>query len=86
MHRQGTDVDHYVPMLARMYEPRLKGYRTIGYVIEQEAPLPGHETKLYRAHHELSPSRVFVDILSLLLYLFVCSGMLNGAPVRAGWC
>jgi superfamily II DNA or RNA helicase len=29
-------VDHYVPMLARMYERRLKGYSTIGYVIEQE--------------------------------------------------
>jgi superfamily II DNA or RNA helicase len=29
-------VDHYVPMLARMYERRLKGYSTIGYVIEAE--------------------------------------------------
>ena len=33
-------VDNYVPMLARMYERRLKGYSTIGYVIEQEAPPP----------------------------------------------
>ena len=35
-------VDNYVLMLARMYERRLKGYSTIGYVIEQEAtpPLP----------------------------------------------
>jgi superfamily II DNA or RNA helicase len=29
-------VDNYVPMLARMYERRLKGYSAIGYVIEQE--------------------------------------------------
>ena len=27
-------VDHCVPMLARMYKRRLKGYSTIGYVIE----------------------------------------------------
>ncbi|MGC4050306.1 MAG: DEAD/DEAH box helicase family protein [Paludibaculum sp.] len=27
-------VDHYVPMLNRMYERRLKGYAAIGYVIE----------------------------------------------------
>ena len=33
-------VDNYVPMLARMYERRLKGYGIIGYVIEQEAPPP----------------------------------------------
>jgi len=33
-------VDHYVPMLARMYERRLKGYSAIGYVIEAEAFLP----------------------------------------------
>jgi superfamily II DNA or RNA helicase len=32
-------VDHYVPMLARMYERRLKGYSAIGYVIEAE-PFP----------------------------------------------
>ncbi len=30
-------VDNYVPMLARMYERRLRGYSTIGYVIAQEA-------------------------------------------------
>jgi len=30
-------VDNYVPMLARMYERRLKGYSTIGYVIEHES-------------------------------------------------
>jgi len=30
-------VDHCVPMLARMYDRRLKGYSTIGYVIEAEA-------------------------------------------------
>jgi hypothetical protein len=29
--------DHYVPMLARMYERRLKGYSTIGYVTEAES-------------------------------------------------
>lgn len=33
-------VDNYVPMLARMCERRLKGYSTIGYVIEQETPPP----------------------------------------------
>ena len=32
-------VDHGVPMLARMYERRLKGYSTIGYVIDRE-PFP----------------------------------------------
>jgi superfamily II DNA or RNA helicase len=34
-------VDNYVPMLARMYERRLKGYDAIGYSIEQEM-LPAH--------------------------------------------
>jgi superfamily II DNA or RNA helicase len=29
-------VDRCVPMLARMYERRLKGYDAIGYVIEQD--------------------------------------------------
>ena len=33
-------VDNGVPMLARMYERRLKGYSTIGYTIEQTAALP----------------------------------------------
>jgi len=33
-------VDSYVPMLARMYDRRLKGYSTIGYVIEQEVDPP----------------------------------------------
>jgi superfamily II DNA or RNA helicase len=32
-------VDNYVPMLARMYGRRLKGYSAIGYVIEQETSL-----------------------------------------------
>ena len=31
-------VDDLVPMLARMYERRLKGYSAIGYAIDQEAP------------------------------------------------
>jgi superfamily II DNA or RNA helicase len=31
-------VDDLVPMLARMYERRLKGYSAIGYTISQEAP------------------------------------------------
>ncbi len=34
-------VDNYVPMLARMYERRLRGYAAIGYVIEQET-FPPH--------------------------------------------
>ena len=29
-------VDAHVPMLARMYEKRLKGYRAIGYELEGE--------------------------------------------------
>ena len=29
-------VDAHVPMLARMYEKRLKGYRAIGYELESE--------------------------------------------------
>jgi hypothetical protein len=38
-------VDSCVLMLARMYERRLKGYSTIGYVVEQatappESPVP----------------------------------------------
>jgi hypothetical protein len=33
-------VDNYGLMLARMYERRLKGYSTIGYVIEQETSPP----------------------------------------------
>jgi len=33
-------VDNYVPMLARMYERRLRGYGAIGYVIEPEMFLP----------------------------------------------
>jgi superfamily II DNA or RNA helicase len=39
-------VDHYVPMLARMYERRLKGYGMIGYVIEAEAFPPDSEPPL----------------------------------------
>jgi superfamily II DNA or RNA helicase len=31
-------VDSYVPMLARMYERRLKGYSALGYAIQNEAP------------------------------------------------
>jgi len=31
-------VDSYLPMLARMYERRLKGYSAIGYAIQNEAP------------------------------------------------
>jgi superfamily II DNA or RNA helicase len=34
-------VDNYVPMLARMYERRLKGYAAIGYVIEQDPSSSG---------------------------------------------
>jgi len=33
-------VDNYVPMLARMYDRRLRGYAAIGYVIEQDASPP----------------------------------------------
>jgi superfamily II DNA or RNA helicase len=33
-------VDNGVPMLARMYERRLKGYGAIGYAVEQTAALP----------------------------------------------
>jgi superfamily II DNA or RNA helicase len=33
-------VDHYVPMLARMHERRLRGYSAIGYVIERETSPP----------------------------------------------
>ena len=33
-------VDNYVLMLARMYERRLKGYSTIGYVVEQASSPP----------------------------------------------
>lgn len=39
-------VDNYVPMLARMYERRLRGYSTIGYVIEAETLLPGSPAPL----------------------------------------
>ena len=45
-------VDHYVPMLARMYERRLKGYCTIGYVIEQDAAPPEPPVG---AHSQLGP-------------------------------
>jgi superfamily II DNA or RNA helicase len=44
-------VDQYVPMLARMYERRLKGYSTIGYAVEQEAPPPPHQTKAESGAH-----------------------------------
>ncbi len=33
-------IDNGVPMLARMYERRLRGYSAIGYAIEQEVELP----------------------------------------------
>jgi superfamily II DNA or RNA helicase len=39
-------VDQYVPMLARMYERRLKGYSAIGYVIEAEAFPPNSPAPL----------------------------------------
>ncbi len=35
-------VDSYVPMLARMYGRRTKGYGAIGYVIEQETSAVAH--------------------------------------------
>ena len=31
-------VDHNVPMLARMFEKRLRGYRTMGYSTSNYAP------------------------------------------------
>jgi hypothetical protein len=37
-------VDNDVPMLARMYERRLKGYAAIGYVIEHETIPPQSPT------------------------------------------
>jgi superfamily II DNA or RNA helicase len=40
-------VDNYVPMLARMYERRLRGYGAIGYVIERE----GFSTRPAAAAH-----------------------------------
>ena len=33
-------VDVLIPMLARMYEKRLKGYRAIGYEVSAEVPDP----------------------------------------------
>jgi hypothetical protein len=35
-----------VPMLARMYERRLKGYSAIGYTIEQATVLPALQKSL----------------------------------------
>jgi superfamily II DNA or RNA helicase len=35
-------VDNYVPMLARMYERRLRGYNAIGYVVDQAPPPTAH--------------------------------------------
>lgn len=32
-------VDDWVPMLERMYERRLKGYGSIGYMLDPEVPL-----------------------------------------------
>ena len=42
-------MDNYVPMLARIYERRLKGYAAVGYVIEPETfpphpPAAAHQT------------------------------------------
>jgi len=34
-------VDAHVPMLARMYEKRLKGYRALGYELESDAACAG---------------------------------------------
>ena len=39
-------VDNAVPMLARMYERRLKGYSAIGYTIEQAAVFPALQNPL----------------------------------------
>jgi hypothetical protein len=36
-------VDHYAPMLSRMYERRLKGYSTIG-MLSSRRPPPPHES------------------------------------------
>ena len=46
-------VDHYVPMLARMYERRLKGHSTIEYVVEREASRRPMRLKLYRGRNEV---------------------------------
>ncbi len=41
-------VDGQVPMLARMFEKRLRGYRAIGYEMESEAVDPGQRRRLIR--------------------------------------
>jgi hypothetical protein len=40
-------VDDYVPMLARMYGRRMKGYDAIGYVIEREVSPPHPQAAAY---------------------------------------
>jgi len=47
--QQGASPETIVPMLARMYERRLKGYAAVGYVIEPETfpphpPAAAHQT------------------------------------------
>jgi hypothetical protein len=43
-------VDRYVPMLARMYERRLRSYSTIGYAVKMGRHRP-MRPKLYRARN-----------------------------------
>jgi superfamily II DNA or RNA helicase len=55
-------VDHCVPMLARMYKRRLKGYSAIGYVIEAEdfpldSPAPLVSGACTDPHQETSVAR-----------------------------
>jgi superfamily II DNA or RNA helicase len=45
-------IDSAVPMLARMYERRLRGYSAIGYVIEHEAAPTGSIASVRLAHGE----------------------------------
>ena len=59
-------VDNYVPMLARMYERRLKGYGAIGYVIEQET-FPPHPPA---AAHRKRQSNTTLDAGGDLGYWF----------------
>jgi superfamily II DNA or RNA helicase len=48
-------VDNNVPMLARMYERRLKGYTAIGYTIEDEALAASSSVNSANLFSELSP-------------------------------
>lgn len=54
-------VDYLVPMLARMYDRRVKSYKAIGYLIEEQPEAPRHTSELRFAEIERAAIQAAID-------------------------